>query len=291
MESHDLDPACLRAFVTVADCGSFTAAAQRLGRGQSAISLQVKRLEAQLGVELLERSTRHVGLTSAGERLIDRARQLLAMHRELAASAALPEVAGAVRLGVPEDFATTHLPAMLADFVRAHPRITLEVTCELTLPVLERFDAGDFDLVLVKRRPGAGDGRAVLRERLGWIASAPLVLPGPAEPLPLVCSPRPCVLRDLATRALDEAKRGWRIAFSSGSLAGNLAALRAGLGVAPLPLDMVPGDLAVLPDRHLPKLPDIETAMLEAPGLSPAALRLRDTIRSARQQGLLQPAG
>ncbi|MEE4349972.1 MAG: LysR family transcriptional regulator, partial [Pacificimonas sp.] len=100
MSAYDLNPACLRAFVTVAEVGSFTAAAERVGRGQSAISLQVKRLEDQLGVELLDRRTRQIGLTPAGERLIDQARQILALHRSLAASAAMPEVSGAVRLGV-----------------------------------------------------------------------------------------------------------------------------------------------------------------------------------------------
>ncbi|MFN2099747.1 LysR substrate-binding domain-containing protein [Altererythrobacter sp. MF3-039] len=289
MPTADLDPSCLRAFVTVADCGGFTAASQRLGRGQSAVSLQVKRLEDQLGVQLLDRRTRQVGLTPAGERLIDRARQLLAMHRELAASAALPEIAGAVRLGVPEDFASTHLPGLLAEFVRAHPRISLEVTCELTLPILERFDAGELDLVLFKRRPGAGEGETVLHEDLAWVTAKDAMIPNPEEQVSLVCAPRPCVLRDLATKLLDQQGRGWRIAFSSGSLAGNLAALRAGLGIAPLPLEMVPPDLVVLDPAILPALPDIETSMLEAASLSPAAQLLRDSIREARQQNLLLP--
>lgn len=290
MLGSDLDPACLRAFVTVADTGGFTAASQRLGRGQSAVSLQVKRLEDQLGVRLLDRRTRQIGLTPAGERLIDKARKLLTLHRELAASAAMPEVAGAVRLGVPEDFATTHLPGMLADFVRLHPRISLEVTCELTLPILEGFDAGEFDLVLIKRRPGAGAGETVLHEDLAWVAGSSFNLPESEDLLPLVCAPRPCVLRDLATRELRSANREWRIAFSSGSLSGNLAAIRAGLGVAPLPLEMVPSDLAVLTDTDLPALPDIETAMLTAAELSPAAQLLRDTIRAARPTSTLQPA-
>ncbi|MEE4348870.1 MAG: LysR substrate-binding domain-containing protein [Pacificimonas sp.] len=290
MSTHDLDPACLRAFVTAAEVGSFTAAAERLGRGQSAVSLQVKRLEDQLGVELLDRRTRQIGLTPAGERLIDKARQILALHRSLAASAAMPEVSGAVRLGVPEDFATTHLPGMLADFTHAHPRISLEVTCELTLPLLERFDAGQFDVILIKRRPGADDGEAVLRETLGWVSGPGFKLPAKPDPVPLVCAPRPCVLRDLATKQLERGRIGWRIAFSSGSLAGNLAALRAGLGAAPLPLEMVPADLRVLPAGMLPALPEIETAMLVAPSLSAAAQLLRDTISSARQRARLQPA-
>ncbi|MEM1132289.1 MAG: LysR substrate-binding domain-containing protein [Pseudomonadota bacterium] len=287
MSASDLDPACLRAFVTVADCGNFTTAARRLGRGQSAISLQVKRLEGQLGVELLDRRTRQIGLTPAGESLIDRARHLLALHRELIADAAQHEVSGTVRLGVPEDFATTHLPSLLAEFVRAYPRVSLEVTCKLTLPILERFDGGEFDLVLIKRHPGAGDGETVLHENLAWVAAREYPLPDGDEPLALVCAPRPCVLRDLATRQLDTAGRAWRIAFSSGSLAGNLAALRSGLGIAPLPREMAPADLKVLPKSALPVLPDIETAMLEAADLSPAAQLLRDTIRNIGERDMM----
>ena len=274
-----LDPACIRAFVTVADCGGFTAASQRLGRGQSAVSLQIKRLEEQLGVQLLDRRTRQVGLTPAGERLIERARKLLALQRELVLSASSPEVTGAVRLGVPEDFASTHLPGLLADFVRTHPRISLEVTCELTLPILERFDAGQLDLVLFKRRPGAGDGETVLHEKLAWAAARNFSLSAADGPVPLVCAPRPCVLRAFATERLDQEGREWRIAFSSGSLAGNLAALRAGLGIAPLPNEMVPADLAIVERPGLPTLPEIETAMLAAADLSPAACLLRDSIR------------
>ena len=282
MSQPHLDPACLHAFVTVADCGGFTSAAQRLGRGQSAVSLQIKRLEDQLGLTLLDRSTRQIGLTPAGERLIERARHLLALQRELVLSASSPEVSGAVRLGVPEDFASTHLPGLLADFVRAHPRISLEVTCELTMPILDRFDAGELDLVLFKRRPGAGDGEAIMHEKLAWTAARDFALPEPDAPLPLVCAPRPCVLRDFATGLLEQAGRDWRIAFSSGSLAGNLGALRAGLGIAPLPSEMVPGDLAIIEAADLPSLPEIETAMLVAAELSPAARVLRDSILDAR---------
>lgn len=288
MSSPHLDPVCLRAFVAVADSGSFTAAARRLLRGQSAVSLQVRRLEEQLGQRLLDRGPRHAVPTAAGERVLAQARLLLALNDALVSAAREPELDGVVRLGVPEDFATTHLPAILAEFARTHPRVALEVTCELTLPLLDRFGAGEFDLVLVKRMEGGEGQDVVLREQLVWAAAGPgRLADDPAQPVPLVCSPRPCVLRDLATRALESAGRSWRIAYTCGSLAGNHAAVRAGLGVAPLPLEMVPADLAVLSGEGLPPLPGIETAMLEAGALGPAAQRLRDTIRTARQRGIL----
>lgn len=281
----NLDPDCLRAFVAVADAGSFTTAAQRLLRGQSAVSLQIKRLEDQLGVRLFDRGSRHVALTGEGELVLDQARRLLALNDALVSRAREPQLTGLVRLGVPEDFATAHLPALLAEFSRAHPQVALEVTCELTLPLLDRFGAGELDLALVKREPaGPTTGRRVWHEALVWAAAAPVMIEE-AEVLPLVCSPQPCVLRRRATTALDAVERPWRIAYSCGSLAGNLAALRAGLGVAVLPREMVPGDLVILEDRGLPELADLEVALIAAAELSPPAARLRDTIVRQLEHG------
>jgi DNA-binding transcriptional LysR family regulator len=275
-----VDPELLRAFVTVVDTGGFSAAAKRLLRGQSAVSLQVKRLEDRLGVRLLERGPRRVRLTGEGEAIIESARRILALNEELTARAREPELAGIVRLGAPEDFATTRLPAILAGFARAFPRVALEVTCELTLDLLDRFAAGELDLALIKREPaGPGDGVRVWREPLVWVGATHLAAVGDG-PLPLVCSPRPCLHRRRATSALDSIGRKWRIAYSCGSLAGNHAALRAGLGVAVLPLDMVPGDLVILneADNGLPDLPDTEMALIAAPHLPPPARRLREYL-------------
>jgi DNA-binding transcriptional LysR family regulator len=275
-----IDPELLLAFVTVVDSGGFSAAAQRLLRGQSAVSLQVKRLEDRLGVRLLERGPRHLKLTGEGEAILDSARRILALNEELTARAREPELAGVVRLGAPEDFATTRLPAILASFARAFPRVALEVTCELTLELLDRFASGGLDLALIKREPaGTTDGVRVWREPLVWVGAAHGA--GATDgPLPLVCSPRPCLHRKRATSALDAIGRPWRIAYSCGSLSGNHAALRAGLGVAVLPLDMVPADLVILneADNALPDLTDTEMALIAAPVLQPPARRLREYL-------------
>jgi DNA-binding transcriptional LysR family regulator len=275
-----IDPHLLRAFVTVVECGGFSAAGERLLRGQSAISLQIKRLEARLGVRLLERSPRRLALTSEGEIVLDYARRILRLNEELAGRLREPEVSGLVRIGAPEDFATSHLPTVLARFARSHPRVAIEVTCELTLEVLERFRAGGLDLALVKREPaGIVGGTRVWREPLVWVAASREVAEGDG-PLPLAVSPRPCVYRKRATDALDAAGRAWRIAYTCGSLAGTHAAVRAGLGVTVLPKAMVPSDLCMLDDEAsgLPDLKDTEMALLEAPQVTPAAARLRDTI-------------
>lgn len=280
----NIDPDLLRAFVTVVESGGFSRAAERLFRGQSAISLQIKRLESQLGVKLLDRSPRHMSLTGEGEMILDYARRILNLNDELAARVSEPELSGLVRLGAPEDFATSHLPNVLARFARSHPRVALEVTCELTLEVLERFQAGGLDLALVKREPsaipaGMTGGIRVWREPLVWIA-ADRHIAEDGNALPLAVSPRPCVYRKRMTDALDRSGRPWRIAYTCGSLAGTHAAVRAGLGMTALPKEMAPTDLTVLSDESLdlPDLEDTEMALMEAPGLSPAAVRLSEYV-------------
>jgi DNA-binding transcriptional LysR family regulator len=285
---HTLDASLLRTFVTIVDCGSFSGAAERLLRGQSAVSLQMKRLEDRLGVTLLERRRQGLVVTTEGERILDHARRILALNDELVARIEEPELAGLVRIGAPEDFATTHLQDVLANFARVYPHVALEITCELTLELVERFNAGGLDLALVKREPTVANpfGRLIWREPLVWVGRAHFDFEE-AEVLSLVASPTPCVYRKRATDALDAQARRWRVAYTCGALAGSLAAVRAGLGITVLPKDMVPPDLHILDaaGAHLPALDDTEIALLEAPSLGASSARLRDVIVQALERG------
>lgn len=288
MPTRNLDIDLLRCFVTIADAGSFTRAGEQLGRTQSTVSLQIKRLEEQLGRAVFERSPRSLRLTADGERLLGTARKLLNLNDRAVAELFEPDIAGGVRLGVPEDFATAHLPAVLAQFTRSHPLVELEVTCDLTLNLLDRFKSGAFDLVLVKREPrtqNTGDGVRVWREPLVWVArdrSAADTM----ETVPLIVSPEPCVYRKRAIDALQEAGRLWRIAYTSTSLSGAQSAVKAGLGVSVLPREMVPETLAqVGTDAGLPALEDTEIALLQAPVVSPTARMLGQHIVEALERG------
>ncbi|MBO6784744.1 MAG: LysR family transcriptional regulator [Alphaproteobacteria bacterium] len=286
----NIHPDLLRTLVAVVECGGFSQAGERLMKGQSAVSLQIKRLESQLGVTLLDRSPRHVSLTSEGEMILDQARRILALNDELLAKVREPEMSGIVRFGAPEDFATSHLPGVLAQFTRAHPKVALEVTCELTLQLMDRFSAGNLDLALVKREPAdRSPGLRVWREPLVWLG-ADRDAPGDTgggDTIPLVVSPRPCVYRKRMTDTLDAAGRPWRITYTCGSLAGQLAAVRARLGVTVLPKEMAPTDLTILNSETLglPALDDTEMALIEAPHLPPAAERLRDHIVRQLEHG------
>lgn len=286
MPNRNLDIDLLRAFATVADAGGFTRAGALLGRTQSAISLQIKRLEELLdGIALLERSPRHIRLTDAGRQLLPHARQMLKLNDSVLAELREPDVAGLVRLGVPEDFATVHLPQVLADFVDAHPRVELEVRCDLTRHLEAAFRAGQFDLVLLKREPGVtAEGPRVWREPLIWVARDAASVPVDG-PVPLIASPDPCVYRGRAVRALEEEGRPWRVVYTSTSLAGTQAAVRAGLGVAVLPREMCPPTLAqVGQDGSLPQLNDTEIALIEAPAASATAHRFAQHIAAALER-------
>lgn len=287
MAFRNLDIDLLRCFVTIAETGSLTRAGQRLGRTQSAVSLQLKRLEDQLNRTLFERSPRSLAITSDGERLIGPARQILRLNDATVAEMFEPDITGQVRIGVPEDFATAHLPGVLAAFAEAHPLVELEVTCDLTLNLLERFHAGGFDLVLVKRQPEQErqPGVRVWREPLVWVARDRQAV-ADLRRVPLVVSPEPCVYRKRASESLDAMGRAWRVAYTSTSLGGSLSAVRAGLGITVLPLEMVPPGLTALgEDSGLPPLYDTEIALIEAPGLSDTAHRLAQHIIAALERG------
>jgi DNA-binding transcriptional LysR family regulator len=282
-----LDFDLLRTFVAIADSGSLTRAGERLMLSQPTISLQLKRLEEQLGRTLIERTPRRLVLTDNGETLLSYARRILALTDEAVARLVDPGMAGLVRLGTPEDFATTHLSAVLARFAQSHPHVALEVTTDLTLNLIERFRTGEFDLVLIKREPlGPVDGVRVWREPLVWAASRPELFEA-EDRLPLVVSPHPCVYRKRAIAALDRAGRAWRIAYTSTSLAGAQAAVRAGLGVTVLPKEMVPPDFFLIDTASgAPDLSDTEIALMSAKSLPAPAERLAAHIVRSLEQPL-----
>ncbi len=274
----DLD--ILRTFVAIVDAGGFTRAAGRVGLTQSSVSLQIRKLERGLGKPVFSRESRDVRLTVEGEILLGYARQVLRMTDEVRSRLMEEEVAGTVRLGTPEDFATVHLPEVLARFARAYPRVSLEVNCDFTVNLLDGFSRGLYDLILFKREAqAAAEGPMVWREVLEWVGS-PRVVVGEGEAIPLVLAPAPDVYRKRALAALEAEGRPWRVAFTSPSLAGLQAAVVAGLGITVLPRGMVAEGMRLVgPDLGLPSLPDTEIVLRRARGaLSRAADLLSEHI-------------
>jgi DNA-binding transcriptional LysR family regulator len=250
---HDVDTSLLRTFVTVAETGSFSRTGALIGRSQSAVSGQIRRLEETLGRMLLDRDTRNVRLTGDGERLLVHARKMIAAADAMLARFRSDDLAGEVRFGSPEDFASAYLPDVLGAFAAAHDGVQLHVTCKLTLTLIEEFEAGVQDLIVVKQDPGRRHpgARPLWRESLVWVAGPGAeadfrAVSSDTRPVPMVMAPAPCVYRGRAAAALDAAHVAWRNVFTSPSHAGCSAAVQAGLGYAVMPRAMVPPGLTVL---------------------------------------------
>ncbi len=142
----DLDQ--LQSFCAIADCGSFTEAARRVNKTQSAVSMQIKRLEERLGQALLTRDGRSVTLTHHGEVLYERARKMLRANAEILDHFNDGDLAGSIRFGVPDDYAVRLLPVILSSFQRTHPKIAVDVSCMASEQLLEGMKAGRYDLIV-----------------------------------------------------------------------------------------------------------------------------------------------
>lgn len=261
MSFHALTLEC---FLAVAETGSFTLAAGKVSRTQSAVSQQITKLENQVGRRLFFREKR-LTLTSEGEVLLTYARKIIQLNRDVMDRFKHPELQGEVRFGLPEDFASVFLSDVLTEYASLHPRILLNIECDLTLNLFDRFKRKEFDLVLVKmnRPEDFPNGIDVWSEALEWVGNREL-FEWDDQPLPLVLSPQPCVYRARAIHALEKAKRRWRIVFSSHSYAGTIAAVKAGMGVTVLPRNMVPGELEIIrADQAIPNLDDTHISLLK----------------------------
>jgi DNA-binding transcriptional LysR family regulator len=283
----NLDMDVLRSFVTGFELGSFAKAAERLGRSQSAISTQLRKLEDQAGQTLVRKSGRGLTLTPAGESLLSYARRILALNDEAVETLRGADFAGWVRLGMPQDFAETWLPAVLGRFARAHPKVRVEVRAERKAGLIDGIMTGDLDLALAWGRGDTTHASVVAELPVRWIGLAdwPGVSALGTEPLPLVAFEPPCVFRAAGVAALDEAGIAWRLVFSSPSLAGLWAAVQAGLGVTPRTSIGMPAGLAALDAGRsgLPPLPTMPLMLHLAEAEPAAAVRrlaaiLRETI-------------
>lgn len=280
MHLASLDPSLLRSFCAVAETGSFTRAARGVHLTQSTVSQQIRRLEEQMDCTLLDRSGRHVACTPEGERLLAYAQRILALMDE-----AVEQLAGgaelALRIGVPEDFASSALMPAFAAMARAHPHVRLELASGLSQAIWQQFQAGELDLALVKQRSGSVAGMARWPEPLAWIDSVRYPCQD-QDPLPLVMFPQGGLYRSEMTHALDAAGRRWRLAYVSASLASLEAAVQEGLGVSLLPRRLVGAGHRLLDGvAGFAAVPDVEVALHVRAQLSAPGRRLAERLCEA----------
>lgn len=287
------DALTLECFLAVADTGSFTRAAEKVGRTQSAVSQQMAKLEAQLSKELFVRGKKFT-LTPDGEILLGYAKQIIKLQREAIDRFREPELEGEVRFGLPEDFASVFLSDVLTEFSRLHPRILLNIECDLTLNLFERFKKKEFDLVLVKmsRPEDFPNGINVWSENLEWVGNKDFFDQAGDHPIPLVLSPQPCVYRSRAINSLEKSKKKWRIVFSSHSFASTVSAVKAELGVTVFPRNMVPAGLDIIgKHKSAPSLEDTHISLLKHDNKNIAIRSFEDFVISSLQPQRRQKAG
>lgn len=279
---RNLDIGLLRTLIQVADCGSMTAAAGRLHMTQGAISQRIKRLEELFGGPLLERNQRGAGLTGAGERLLAKARKLVALNDDILATlpaVALSGVRLGVRLGVPHDLIGTHLPPLLHDFARRHPQIDVTLVPGSSHELRLAYDGGKVDLALIEQ-PAAGAGGELLSlEQPVWVGAAG----GRAwarRPLPVCLVSATCVFRQPVADALAEAGIAARSVIDYAGMEATAATVQADLAVSAWLASTVPATLDILgAGSGLPPLPPFAITLHAAPQAAPAVLAMAACIR------------
>jgi DNA-binding transcriptional LysR family regulator len=283
-----LDLDCVRAFLAAADLRSFTRAAASLNRTQSAVSMQMKRLEEQLAVSLLRRSKAGVDLT-LGERFLGDARRLVALNDDAVGRLMEHNLEGHVRLGAMEDYGAYLIPPLLASFVAAYPNIRVEMETGLTCAMPDRLGEA-YDIVIAMHPEGAREGEFLRREQAVWAGSQ---THGAEErvPLPVALHPPGCLFRKWAMERLDAAKRPWRLAFVTHSLAAAESIAAQGLAVTVAKAGTFPASLRALCERDgVPSLPGAEIRLHRAKGLSRAGSLLADHLAAGLSRPVSLPA-
>ena len=266
-----LETDLLKTFVTISETGNFTAAAKRVFRTPSAVSMQIKRLEDLLGRALFIRHPRHVALTADGEAFLVHAKDMLRINDEALSRFRVPQLEGRIRFGAPDDFGVRYLPAILSRFASTHPLVEVEVFLSTSVGLSRKFEAGEVDMILtVSAQSAPSTGQLIHSELLAWVGARE----GAAfarTPVPLALSTHGCPWRAAALAALDRSGRPYRIAYTSETGMGQLAAVMADLAIAPLPVSLVNEQHRKLTERdgfgeigsyqlRLQKIPEIGSA-------------------------------
>ena len=281
--NFDMD--ALRTMVVGTDLKSFARAAIQLGRSQSAVSMQLKKLEQQAGRSLFRRAGRGLVPTEAGEALLTYARRIIALNDEAVTSLGVVAEAAAVRLGLPQDFLDIVMPETIRRFAESRPGVHVEVQVGRNYALSEEVRAGRLDVVMTFTDPAADEGG----EQLGslpmiWLSGDVLTALPAEDRIPLVLYNHPCCFRLAAFQALESARLPWRLALETPSLPGVWAGVRAGQGVSVrIPYQIPPGVRDVGAEFHLPGLPKIGLRLISAEDLSPAASDLKNLLSAVVQ--------
>ena len=294
---RNLDMDLLRSLVALTDAGTLKAAAARVGRTQAALSLQMRKLEAQADEPLFRKDSRKLVLTDAGDVLLSYARRILALNDEAQQAMRKSQVSGEVRFGASQDFGESWLPPVLAQFRKTHASVGLEIQVDGGTKLVAAVDKGEIDLVLALGLGERPNAICIGHLPLVWIAHRDFTWDRKAS-LPLALFTTPCRFRTKGISELDAAGIRWDVALTSPSLYGVWAAVNAGLGVTVRTPEGLLPELEVV-DRKLglPNLGSVDVSLYIAKGSrSPAVLNLVELLRERLSQRILEleartPAG
>ncbi len=277
-----LDSDLLRTFVAVAETGNFTKAADNVSRTQSAVSMQIKKLEAMVGEVLFERGSRGVSLTRKGQDLIVNARRIVSLLDETAASMRAEALDGPVRIGIPEEYSYSILSRALSAFAKMHPKVEITVKYAHSASQMVALEAGELDLAVVFEWQDFSDGEVLMRDPTVWVTSN-LHLMHEETPLPVALYSRAGWCKDFAIRSLEDRGLPYRVAYTSDTTSGLKLAVASGLAIAPVSRSNIPPDCRELTVAD--GFGDIDASNVvlhRAPGANSEAINgMADAIREA----------
>lgn len=276
-----LDLDLLRTLLAIAEAGSFSAAAAEVLRTPSAISMQVKKIEELLGRPVFIRDSRSVTLTADGERLVEHARRMLSLNRDVMAQFVDPCLVGEVRLGAPDDAVEGHLTEALKLFACSHPGVVMNVVVDGTDRLIERIHARQLDIAVISCQPDTVFAEPLFNEQLVWAMRKGGVA-AEQNPLPISVWEEGCVWRKYATEGLQAQGREYRVAFLSAYLAGQKAAILADLAIAPIPRSALGGEVVeARRELNLPPLPEYMRGMMVIDDPAPPVQAAADHLRAS----------
>ncbi|HZB62962.1 MAG TPA: LysR substrate-binding domain-containing protein [Microvirga sp.] len=270
IRQRNLDVGVLRSFLLIAEGRSFTEAADLVGRSPSAVSLQIQRLEADLGAPVFRRNNREAILTLAGERLLGFARRIVRANDEaVLAFRSGADARGPLRFGATQDFAEAVLPDVLARFAEDHPTVELTLQVDRSAKLIDAVGDGAIDVAIAIRRDHPLNRGTLTEIPMIWIGRDGLDL-APNDPVPLVMFDPPCSFRSAAIDGLAAEGRAHRVSFTSPSLSGLRMAVEAGLGLTVRTRHLLAPKLDDMGLRlDLPPLPSVAFALYVAEGSAP----------------------
>ncbi len=263
-----LDIDCLQTFLAVVDNGSFTRAAFQVHKTQSAVSMQIKRLEEQLGHSLFHREGRSVSLSEQGERLLAYARRMVDLSNQTLAAFSNDVLLGSVRIGTPDDYANRYLPEILARFACSNPKVEVTVICEPSSNLHALISKDKLDLAIVTQDDKMGTSEILRREPIHWVTSDRHVT-HEEEVLPVAFGRQACLWRQFGLAALGRVGRRHRLLYSSWSTMVLASAVLSGLAISVLPESAIQPGMRILTESEgFPDLPDAEIALIRSSKVS-----------------------